>query len=80
MANPILTQLNQMSRQMSPANAQGMGGNMMGMLSQFAEFKRQMQGRDPRQMVENLLGSGRMSAAQFEQLKQQAAMLQNLLK
>lgn len=80
MANPILTQLNQMSRQMPVANAQGMGGNMMGMLSQFAEFKRQMQGRDPQQIVENLLNSGKMSAAQFEQLKQQATMLRNILK
>ena len=44
----------------------------MQMMQQFAQFRRMMQGRNPQQMVQNLLQSGQMSQAQFEQLKQQA--------
>ena len=52
----------------------------MQMAQQFAQFKRIMQGRNPQQMVQNLLSSGQMSQAQFEQLKQQANELQKILR
>ena len=59
-------------------------GNMpsgpMQMAQQFAQFKRMMQGRNPQQMVQNLLSSGQMSQSQFEQLKQQASELQKILR
>ena len=72
--NPILQMLGQsQSRPMTPSNP-------MQMMQQFAQFKQQMQGRDPRAMVEQLLTSGQMTPQQFEQLKQQAQMLQNFLK
>ena len=72
--NPILQMLGQgQSRQMKPSNP-------MQMLQQFAQFKQQMQGRDPRAMVEQLLANGQMTQQQFNQLKQQAQMLQNFLK
>lgn len=70
--NPILQQL-QTARQASP-------NNPMQMLQQFSQFKRQMQGRDPRAMVEDMLRTGKLSPAQFEQLKAQANQLQNILK
>ena len=44
----------------------------MQMMQQFAQFRRMMQGRNPQQMVQNLLQSGQMSQAQFDQLKRQA--------
>ena len=44
----------------------------MQMMQQFAQFRRMMQGRNPQQMVQNLLQSGQMTQEQFEQLKQQA--------
>lgn len=47
----------------------------MQMMQQFAQFRRMMQGRNPQQIVQNLLQSGQMSKAQFEQLKQQASEL-----
>jgi hypothetical protein len=50
------------------------------MLKQFAEFKKQLQGRDPQVIVQELLKSGKMSQAQFEQLKRQAQSLQGILK
>ena len=72
--NPILQMLGQsQSRQMTPSNP-------MQMIQQFAQFKQQMQGRDPRAMVEQLLTSGQMTQQQFQQLQQQAKMLQSILK
>ena len=62
------------------ANPQPQMNNPMQMIRQFAEFKRQMQGRDPRAIVEDLLKSGKMSAEQFDNLKRQAQTLQNLLR
>ena len=50
------------------------------MMQQFAQFRRMMQGRNPQQMVQNLLQSGQMTQAQFEQLKQQANELQKILR
>ena len=65
----------------NPTGAMGMpGGNPMQMMQQFAQFRRMMQGRNPQQMVQNLLSSGQMTQAQFEQLKQQANELQNILR
>ena len=71
--NPILQQLHQ-------APQQAVSNNPMQMLQQFSQFKRQMQGRDPRAMVEDMLRSGKLSPVQFEQLKAQASQLQNILK
>lgn len=72
--NPILQMLGQsQSRPMTTSNP-------MQMLQQFAQFKQQMHGRDPRAMVEQLLSSGKMTQQQFDQLKQQAQMLQNFLR
>lgn len=54
--------------------------NPMQMLQQFAEFKRQMQGKNPEAIVKDLLASGKMTQEQFDSLKQQAMTLQNFLK
>jgi hypothetical protein len=54
--------------------------NPLQMIQQFAEFKNQMQGKNPQAMVQELLKSGKMSPQQFEQLKQQAQSLQMFLK
>ena len=70
--NPILQMLGQSQRpQMN---------NPVQMMQQFAQFKNQMRGKDPQAMVMELLGSGKMTQQQFEQLKQQAKMLQNFLR
>ena len=49
-------------------------------LQQFAEFKRQMQGKDPEQMVRQMLADGRMTPQQFEQLKSQASSMMSILR
>lgn len=81
MANPMLDQLNGGSQKQFAGVGNMPGGNgMMQMVNQFAQFKRMMQGRNPQQIVQNLLQSGQMSQTQFDQLKQQANALQNLLR
>ena len=74
MSNPMLDMLSRGAPQQF-AGAGNMSGGPMQMMQQFAQFRRMMQGRNPQQMVQNLLSSGQMTHAQFEQLKQQASEL-----
>lgn len=53
-------------------------GNFMNMLGQFNQFKANFRG-DPKQQVQELLSSGRMSQQQFNQLSQLAQQFQNLM-
>ena len=48
------------------------------LVNRFNEFRKTIQG-DPRQMVNQLLQSGRMSQAQYNQLSQMAEQFKNLL-
>lgn len=81
MPNPMLDQLScGAKKQFAGAGNMSGGNGMTQMVQQFAQFKRMIQGRNPKQMVQNLLQSGQMSQAQFDQLKQQANALQNLLR
>ena len=61
------------------ANLQSQMNNPMQMIQQFAEFRRQMEGKNPRAIVEDLLKSGKMSAEQFETLKKEVSNLQSIL-
>ena len=79
MGNPMLDMLSR-GAQNHFAGSGKMSGGPMQMMQQFAQFRRMMQGRNPQQMVQNLLSSGQMSHAQFEQLKQQASELQKILR
>ena len=79
MGNPMLDKLSRGATQQF-ARAGNMSGGPMQMIQNFAQFKRMMQGRNPQQMVQNLLHSGQMTQAQFEQLKQQASELQKILR
>ena len=79
MGNPMLDMLSQGAPRQF-AGSGNMSGGPVQMMQQFAQFRRMMQGRNPQQMVQNLLSSGQMSQAQFEQLKQQANELQKILR
>ena len=79
MPNPMLDMLSRGAPQQFSGSGNMPGGPMQ-MMQQFAQFRRMMQGRNPQQMVQNLLSSGQMSQAQFEQLKQQASELQKILR
>ena len=74
MSNPMLDMLSR-GAQNHFSGAGKMSGGPMQMMQQFAQFRRMMQGRNPQQMVQNLLTSGQMTQDQFEQLKQQASEL-----
>lgn len=54
--------------------------NFSEMIKNFSEFKKTMVGKNPQQIVENLLSSGKMSQEQFTELKKQADMLSTILK
>lgn len=56
----------------------GRFGNIQNFMSQFNQFRNNFQG-DPKQQVQQLISSGRMSQSQFNQLSQMATQLQNML-
>lgn len=73
MANPIFKILN-------GNNSMPMAYNSFkNMVAQFQQFKETFQG-DPRQEIEKLLQSGRMSQQQLNQLQEMAKQFQQLIK
>ena len=52
--------------------------NFQNMLNEFNKFKNSFQG-DPQQIVQELLRTGKMSQAQYNQLSQMALYFKNLL-
>lgn len=53
-------------------------GNMQEMIQKLNQFKQSFQG-DPKQQVQQLLNSGKMSQSQYNQLSQMATQIQNML-
>ena len=72
--NPMLQMLNK-----NVANNPTMSNNPVEMLRQFNQFKQMMQGRDPQQMVNELIRQGKLTPEQLEQLKKQAQALASVL-
>ena len=69
MANPILDHMN--NRQMNqPLN------NYQGLF----QFAKEMQGKNPEAMIQELLTTGQMSQQQFQELKKKAIDLEAILK
>lgn len=64
MANPIYQALN--------------GNNQPNMLQQFQQFMNQMRGKDPNQMINELVSSGQISQAQLNQAQKQAQQMQQM--
>ena len=59
-------------------NSQNATNPMSNLVNNFNEFKKNFSG-DPKQVVEGLISSGRMSKQQFEQFSQMANSLRNVL-
>ena len=59
-------------------NSQNATNPMSNLINNFNEFRKNFSG-DPKQVVEGLISSGRMSKAQFEQFSQMANSLRNVL-
>lgn len=65
---------------MNPLYSQyGPQNNMGGIMQRFQQFKQNFQG-DPRQQVQQMLNSGKISQAQYDQAVRMANMLSGLLK
>ena len=53
-------------------------GNMQNLMQRLNQFKQSFQG-DPKQQVQQLLNSGKMSQNQYNQLSQMAIQIQNMM-
>ena len=53
-------------------------GNMQNMMQRLNQFRQSFQG-DPKQQVQQLLNSGKISQSQYNQLSQMATQIQNML-
>lgn len=54
----------------------GQGQNPM--LQNFQRFMQQMQGKDPNQIIQQMVSSGRISQAQLDQAQRQARQMESL--
>ena len=54
------------------------GNNQSNMLQQFQQFMNQMRGKDPNQMINELVSSGQISQAQLNQAQKQAQQMQQM--
>ena len=76
--NPILSMLNSTSKeQQTTVPSVKQSGNM---LKDFADFKKQMQGKDAKSIIDGLRASGKMSDKQYKDLVTRAETLQSILK
>lgn len=60
-----------------------LGGNMMpenNMLTQFQQFRKQMQGKNPHEEINKLLQSGAISQQDLNQAQQMAQQMQSLFR
>lgn len=71
MSNPLFN----MFGGMMPNNM----GNMANIIQQFQQFKNSFRG-DPRQQIQSMLNSGRISQEQYNNAVQMANVLQKMLK
>ncbi len=74
MANDLFTKFGHTP----PEQMSGPFGNVADILNKYNEFANNLQG-DPKQQVQNLLNSGRMSQPQFNWLSQMAQAFQQLI-
>lgn len=62
------------------SNQQQMSNNPMAFLKQFNEFKKQMQGKDAKAMVMQLVNDGKISKEQLNQAQEMAKQLEVFFK
>ena len=72
MTNPLFNMLNGSSQNIGPFS------NIQNLVTQLNQFRNNFQG-DPRQQVQELLNSGKMSQSQYNQLSQTATQIQRML-
>lgn len=79
--NPILTALGRPpeTSQAIPPTQRPQANNSIQMIQQFQQFRQQMAGKDPRQMVQQMIQSGQMSQQQYDSLLHQAQGIMSML-
>lgn len=55
-----------------------LGNPQNNMLQQFMQFMQSMRGRDPNQMINELVSSGRVSQEQLNQVQNQARQMESM--
>lgn len=63
MANPVFQAINP---------ARGPQGGPMNMMQAFQQFMQQNQGKDPNEMIQQMLSSGKLNQGQLNQVQQMA--------
>lgn len=58
---------------------QSMNNGPMGIVSQFQQFRKQMEGRNPNEEINKLLQSGKINQQQLNQARQMAQQMRHLL-
>lgn len=53
--------------------------NFMQFMQQFNQFRQQMQGQNPDQIIQDMMRQGRISQSQYEQARQQAMQIQKMI-
>ena len=56
------------------------GNRMAGMLEQFQQFRKEMEGRNPNEEINRLLQSGKINQQQLNQAQQMAQQMQGMFK
>lgn len=69
---------NSLFNMLGKSNPSNPFSNMQEMVSKLNEFRQSFQG-DPKQQVQQLLNSGKMTQAQYNQLSQMATQIQKML-
>ena len=75
MANSVF---NALGNNTANSKLPGPFGNIQELMSRLNQFRQSFNG-DPKQQVQQLLNSGRMSQNQYNQLSQMATQIQNML-
>lgn len=60
-------------------NDPGMNTGPLGIVSQFRQFRKQMEGRNPHEEINKLLQSGKINQQQLNQAQQMAQQMRHLL-
>lgn len=71
--------MNPLFQQMANQTTNSQTNNLMGLVQRFQQFKQSFTG-DPRQQVQQLLNSGKVTQEQYNNAVQMANALQNVLK
>lgn len=69
---------NQLFSMLGNSKMSGPMGNMQNLISKLNQFRQSFQG-NPKEQVQQLLNSGKMTQNQYNQLSQMATQIQNML-